>query len=563
MGSGFDYITQGQGPAVSISLFGDASSQGINSGNAQKTTTQSVFEGITKGIQQGTSIASGIEQVQGQQQENTIRQNKIDHQLGPENVILEQNAEQEKQQTQSNKIKLDEDIALKDKTLATDSVALDAKKQDLENHLSVGQALKDFSQAFDNAAPRDKANMVLGSQYTTLFGANPALYKSALNAIQDNKTLSPEEQAFIQTTQKRVGATDFYQREAFKRQATFSAAKDTYLADPVVTQLQQSLAGPPESYSDKVKFVPKGQYQTDPTTGNVILNKKTNKPEINANIAPTKMFDVMQVDAQGQPTRVVATDASQKSFEAFTKYQHELKYQNGTYGNQAASEITQPPSQQQTKPKLSQLFATKPKDPTQTQGSPINSTQTVPTGSERAPINRTTDPFHASIINQLGLSNDAYTTLKPSIDSLQSQTTEYSNAVNADSRVAAQLKLNSSIKDIARGITDNDFDNNAKVRSLYTPEKVTKYNKSLEDTLGAKLKDPYATRFEKETAEAILAGYKVETPKDLYFVNHAPTIVRGLYASTRQQINRDQRNREAPIRKQSAGLGILSLLAGG
>lgn len=69
---GYNMFSQLQGPVVSTSLFGDAQSQGINAGNAQKTPIQAGVEGLISGVQTGQKFLSDQEILTKQQGDNAV-----------------------------------------------------------------------------------------------------------------------------------------------------------------------------------------------------------------------------------------------------------------------------------------------------------------------------------------------------------------------------------------------------------------------------------------------------------------------------------------------------------
>lgn len=60
----YGYLGRFPGPQVDVNLYPNAMLSGIQAGNAQKTTTQSIFEGISSGVKSGLAAYQGVQAIQ-------------------------------------------------------------------------------------------------------------------------------------------------------------------------------------------------------------------------------------------------------------------------------------------------------------------------------------------------------------------------------------------------------------------------------------------------------------------------------------------------------------------
>lgn len=95
-----------QGPQIDINLYPDAVSAGINQGNAQKTPLQAITQGLTSGIQTGVKVATGLAQLEAQQNENAITGDPAVQEAKKQEII----ARSETAQTEAYKAQLEQEV---------------------------------------------------------------------------------------------------------------------------------------------------------------------------------------------------------------------------------------------------------------------------------------------------------------------------------------------------------------------------------------------------------------------------------------------------------------------
>lgn len=134
----YNIFTQIQGPQIDISLFGDAAARGTELGKNIPTGLTSAIRGTQEGIQIGQQIAQNAAQLQGMQQQNTLRQNEIDQ-------IPISNRMQEAQAINAEAIAKQNEIKAAITSVDTDT-QLKIQQQELTNNLQQAiQANQDFT----------------------------------------------------------------------------------------------------------------------------------------------------------------------------------------------------------------------------------------------------------------------------------------------------------------------------------------------------------------------------------------------------------------------------------
>lgn len=134
----YNIFTQIQGPQIDISLFGDAAARGTELGKNVPTGLTSAIRGTQEGIQIGQQIAQNAAQLQGMQQQNTLRQNEI-------NQIPISNRMQEAQAINAEAIAKQNEIKAAITSVDTDT-QLKIQQQELTNNLQQAiQANQNFT----------------------------------------------------------------------------------------------------------------------------------------------------------------------------------------------------------------------------------------------------------------------------------------------------------------------------------------------------------------------------------------------------------------------------------
>lgn len=175
----FQFFSQMQGPTIPIDLYQRADAAGIAAGNAQKTTTQAIVEGLTTGIETGQNIA--------------IKQNQINQQPVA-NAIQQEQLEQEQWQNEIRALQVRE-------AKATEDLRLQVTRADLQNKVQLleqkNQDLKTEAQLMSDLTSGDpfvQKSILNNKQYTGYMLRNPEIAEDVLGKLSNDNVLSPEEQ---------------------------------------------------------------------------------------------------------------------------------------------------------------------------------------------------------------------------------------------------------------------------------------------------------------------------------------------------------------------------------
>lgn len=182
--AGYQFFTQPQGPAISVSLFGDAAAQGTNVGNAQPTALTAGIQGLIGGVKQGIGIANSIQDLQIQQHtidqfptEDRIQQAQADN----AESIASINASKAKISMDTESLQLDVEKA----KLKNQADELAIQKTDFDNTQKIAADL-----ANPNAAVR--ASVLRNPDYQATLIRNDKLSGIVLDRLGNDPGLDPE-----------------------------------------------------------------------------------------------------------------------------------------------------------------------------------------------------------------------------------------------------------------------------------------------------------------------------------------------------------------------------------
>lgn len=322
----YDFFTQPQGPNVSVSLFGDAAVQGANVGNAVKTPLAAGIEGVLSGIQTGQKIQSNQLTIQGQQQENVIRQNQVER-LPVTNAIQDEQLRraQDAADIEALQLKLAKD---------TEDLKIREVKAELENKVSKAEQEKiqrdqevQFAEQFQAGTDQDKINMIFGGQYNGLFLKNKALYENAVSQIYNSPSLPEGQRQLIDRNRRKSQLQDYQSKLAQQRLPQFYEAYGAYLDDPLTGEITSALQAngiqdvTPEEYAKNTRRVPEGKFTTN-TLGQLVPNPDFKMETWTGN------YDVYYEDGKRKPF-LAAQGVPKDSVKAYNRYATESAIQHG------------------------------------------------------------------------------------------------------------------------------------------------------------------------------------------------------------------------------------------
>lgn len=491
----YPIFSQPTGPRVLISLFGDAAQAGAKLGAEVPTQLTSAIQGAEQGYQYAL-------QTTGEAQQNTIRDNQI-QQIPTANRI--QNAQATIEESQA---KIAEQTAARD----TANAAAQTQSQAAQLTLQANQATQAndlvtqqtaFMKNFQQATPSDQADMYFSGSNASLFAQNPSLRKGILEQLSFNPSLDSNQLAQVNRDLGHAKIDDYYSKQAQENIPKLIAAREAAFngeGQALTDLVSNKLKVPRENAVDAVELVPSGTFKINPDTGKVMLDangQRITTSALEMGAAPKNLYDAISTRPDSLGT-VVTQGVSQKTHDAYN------------------SLITQRGLQQGLQAEYAKRYAAG----SQTQG------QTAPPGTGPNPLaagSGSNDPFVTHIQTSLGLPPDV---LKPAVTpilSLKSELTSYVRRPLTRTDPAVIKGISNTVNTITRTITDHQYDNSPAIQAQYKQSDVDNYNMALSKTLDSSLFSqlPPSAR---ESFGALLQAFKVETPKDLYAVNHGGPI---------------------------------------
>lgn len=485
---GFDFFTQGRGPEIDVTLFPRARESGARTGNMIKTPVQAAIEGLTEGVKTGLDLSQ-------EYQQNVIRQNTIE-QLPVTNQI---------QENEARRGAAAADITESQAYIAsqTEAVRLEATKAELSKQVSDVNAIKAkqdtenaFLTSYGNATtPQEKIKILGDPRFTGLFADKPDLFKNAITNPSVYPYLTDQERQAADVNYRRASSNKFYEQEAEKRRQAFIDSGVAVNADPLTNVLHDKLDTAPENYPDSVEFVPHGQYLS--TNGQIDLDKRRGgsrilNPKYDA-AASNERYDVL--DKTG---KIVATDATEKSRQAYLKYLKEKAYQDGTFKAKAAQNI-QPAT----------------KAPQSGAAEREKTFQAGAQGNPNISIKEEFDPVRYNFQKSLNLNEQGLKEIEPQISRIKADINKYLAFPGSRASADALAGMNDTVTNIARTVSENEYNTDPEIRKLYTAKEVREYNKSLDEATAS---NPFSHYADPNVVADITAAYRIDTPQDLYYV---------------------------------------------
>lgn len=488
---GFDMFSQLQGPNIDISLFGDAAKAGAAVGNAIPTDTTAAIEGAIKGVNTGLDLQAKYQdnQVRGHQierfpttdaqQDAALKHTQLANQQDELNVALDQ-------QTQDLRLE-DRNAALKNNiSKTTDELNTRKKEDDFVNEFSALQT-----------NPAQQAQLVLSGKYGDVFTKNPNLYRQSLATVYP--ALDPEQRTGVDKFFARTSATNYYDREAARREKSWNDAKTLMIEDPLSSQLSKKLDVPPEEYPNAGNFFPRERYQIDPITNKVLLDPKTGQWQINDKFDPKiggTFSDYIAPDGT-----VLAENVTQSSRHAYDGYHKENQYHSGAYSRMAADQAVAKIDERNAPPKVT----------------PVSQGTRSLTGV--APGTKQEDPFVRTVKSTLNMSDAQIAKVAGPLESLERVVANYVKIPELRANAGTLIDISNRIDTVVRTISDDEFDNSEALQTQYTPSRVRDYNMGVWQEIASRtgVRSLFESADEKAQRTALFNAYRVDTPRDLYY----------------------------------------------
>lgn len=510
-----------QGPAIPISIFGEAATAGTKVGQAIPSTTTAIVNGTIQGIKEGQQIQQNGQAIQANDQNAQIRQNQI-NQLPVANAMQKAQLEREQNVNEIQALQLKSEQQTQDLQIDNVKAKLENDTNKQQQELNTRKEADAFTTQMQ-AGGQQQLDAVFGGKYSKLFAQKPEYYKQALQSAYANPLATPEQKQSIDNYLKRSNATDYYQKQAAQRQSLWNNAKEALLADPVTAAASTGLGVTPDQVPDNVEFVQAGRYETDDNGRIQLDNTGARIPDKNWDPkVATGAYDVVSKDGT-----VLYKGAPKESYTAFLKYKQERNYQDGTYGKIAANNAVgsnQPKQQPLPKPQVVNPF-----------GMQQNNGQTA--------AQMQMDPFDASFAETMRVTPETLTELKEPLNALKNHVSEYVNNPRVRGTDAAITAVNTAVNTTARFIADKEFIESKALQTQYTQSDVDAYNTSLRGKIVGQARNvrqmDYLSRAlgMGSPLDSLVDALTIKTPADLYYTTRRNVLEPAIKSVAQKQID--------------------------
>lgn len=523
----FNVFTAIPEPKINISLFGDATTQGIAAGKNLPTTTTAIIQGAQEGIDRGLQTISRIENIETA----NIQQEVARARLPYEGALAQERLEEAQLSNEVAQIQIEDAQVNRTEKQNLEKSTIGLKETEIQNKTQQLQREEQFLGSFKNASADSQYNMLSSGEFSDVFSKNKNIYSQALDTALLNPNLSGEQKQAIDNLRKRSSAVDYYERLANTRAAKFQEAKEALYASPLTSEVLSNTSDMlPEDVPDKVEFLPAGKYQMSEDGTRLKINPKTGRRMLVEGFNPEDVKD-KYIAVMKDNNQVVGSSATQKDFNTYKDYLAARKLQDGTFGRTAADRLTK--RQEATPAKAAS-----------TQFIPSNATQ----GPQEAPEVRL-------MKQSLDLSNNEYKALENPLQNLYKLSAKHvAERLPTTSSFLSQYKdLTQTVDTITNYMIKDEWDKSEAVKSKYTQADVDKWNQEQKkefikqlysDTIYMSDLEFYLDRqkVKGKSTDELFEPFKIDNPQDLYRVQREPVLSKKVNILYQQLVNqqRDQ-----------------------
>lgn len=477
----FQIFTQPQGANVSISLFGDATSAGINAGNALPTPTTAAIRGVQQGVALGLDTAAAIQNLQ-------IKQNAIDN-LPITNQLQIAQAENAQTIAEINALKLEQQKDLQTLSLKNTRKKLETENVKLDREKNLSEQRDLYAQEFDKANPVAQLNMVMSGRYNEIYSYDKGLYETHLQSIElnPNNGASAQTRAGLNSIRRKTGVQNDYLKNKAAYEKEANEAWNELKAQPFFGSLQQKTGLSPFAIANNIEFVKKDSKIIDNDTKAVI-----NNPNF-VDSTDHKDYDIILTHPVTRKKSIISTGRSQKEADLFNSF---IAKKLDADGSSMRSDMALIDNQG------------KANQPSNTRFTPSASGGFEPSASSSS----------LSFVQQtakstLGVSDSTLSKITPTLtrfyNSIEQQELDPGNR-----EVNALLFRDTVVQGIARQVAYSQYDEDPAIQSQYTQKDVDSYN----EQFMAKLRLTRSSAL--YTDEELISEFSdefVDSPQDLYF----------------------------------------------
>lgn len=307
-----------ESPNIDVNLFARSDAAGIAAGNAQKTKTQSIIEGVQEGIKFAADLNQQLAQTEAIKIQNEFRSD-------PE--VRAAFEEQEIQQAALMKQKAELGLLENTEKLKTEALEIEARGIAAKDKIADADALKRIGETLRNPSPETGVALLEDRNVLNYTLKNPEVAQqiyAGLSPVVGKDRLDP----FLQTANAKEIADQEMRLEQADRVASQKQAEknqDRFDAAAVALKNDNTLKAMMEKGVDGQKFRPERMHIVN--AGQVARDPKTQQPLFNADGSPQIASEALPEDKRywaiydGKVRATFDQDRGKKYSDALTDYQ--------------------------------------------------------------------------------------------------------------------------------------------------------------------------------------------------------------------------------------------------
>lgn len=526
----FDFFSQPQGPQVSISLFGDAASQGVNAGNASPTPLTSIIQGGIKGIDTGLDIVNKIQNIE-------LKQNAID-QLPVENQIRATQAKNAEAIAEINVLTAERDTTLQGLKLDDDRAKLEASTTKLKQDKLLREKSDAFFSSFQQADPVTQAQLVLGGQFQDVFAGNKNLYNQLLQqvAVNPNNGLDAATRNEIGGFLRKKSVQDAYEKAAAANLPRYLEAEAALTQDSITGDLIKKTGLSPQQTYKNIQFVDHGRYAVGPNGRDVLIDPKTGEPvqtPVNRGgeaVAKLGGWDILFHDPRNNSYQIISQGLDDGPKKLFDKWVAQKAIQDGSAMRSDIEAIDREGSKANTV---------------------VKKDFSSVTAEGAVPLRETIAK------NTLGVTDSVVQKIAPLLSKIE--TDLVATRLNPNREASSVMLENTVVSALSKKIAYTQFEESPALQSQYTQGDVEAYNKELETSVVTKI--GRSSNISSERLKELIAPFQTDSPKDLYYKKQQSVITQNVRRMLSQYSELANQKAKAQFLRQSSTQRLLSDLS--
>lgn len=547
----YPLFSQPQGPAIQISLFGDAAQVGAKLGQEIPNPITSIIKGGLEGYETG-------QRIQANDQNAQIRQNQID-QIPLQNEQQQIALENARIQKERNQLQLENETANAGLATGADAAKLKNQTAAADQSTEVINKGKDLLNNWDNYSSFEKGQILTGSQYSDVFSKDFNLYKQlAAGALPG---LPPAQQQQVQLMLQTKAIRDANAAAIQRQRPAFIATQGQLFDNNALTgQLvgNTGLSADQIYNSSETKFVPQGSYPAG-EDGKTLLLDGNGKPKYVEPVGgeKTTAWDVIGKNPLTGKYEKFGSTTDPEQQKLFHTYVGQYHVQSG----------------QSQKAQIDALYnnVKKLQQGDNQQSAPASPPQTFDSGKAKPIQGPKPEPIEDSLARKtFGLDQEEYQKVKPYFNAVTNFSKKYVSDPAFRSSPQAQITLSSTVRLAANNIAFNEYETIPGIKEQYTEEDVKKYNSNL---LGGFIQSHASRIYDtyiggvggadfQEYYEKKTAPFRANSPKDLYVKQRGPVLENSIKTYMTELQKLQEAGQSAPARNQQSQEKLSAFVGG-